>query len=124
MAQHGGHVLNMIITNNLYIIQQLRGFPAFINSKTQLVDTFTQMIWLVTGHHASVNYPMVDYVTYVPNLPLKLYDSRRVPNITFDPERLPNRKESAVSSCMTRSEKDNTLKIRVRSPLFGTCIVI
>ncbi|XP_031570628.1 arachidonate 5-lipoxygenase-like [Actinia tenebrosa] len=73
----------------------LRGFPATIDTKEQLVDTFTQIIWLMTGQHASVNYPMLDYITYVPNTPLKLYDSDRIPNTTFGPERLPNRAQAA-----------------------------
>jgi hypothetical protein len=40
---------------------------------------------------------MVDYTMYVPNLPLKIYDSERVPNTTFSPERLPNRVQASVS---------------------------
>ncbi|XP_031570629.1 uncharacterized protein LOC116304962 [Actinia tenebrosa] len=55
----------------------------------------TDYVNAMTGQHASVNYPMIDYVTYVPNLPLKLYDSERIPNTTFGPERLPNRAQSA-----------------------------
>lgn len=58
----------------------------------------------MTGQHVSVNYPMVDYVTYVPNVPLKLYDSERVPNTTFGPERLPNREQTAVSFYMIFSK--------------------
>jgi hypothetical protein len=51
----------------------------------------------MTAQHVVVSYPMADYAMYVPNMPLKMYDSEGVPNTTFSPEMLPNRVQTAVS---------------------------
>ena len=81
----------------------MRGFPAKIASKKELVKTFTQIIWLMTGQHSAVSYPLPDYGAYMPNAALKLYDDKRVPNDKFSGARLPNRNITAVSDCFCRT---------------------
>ncbi|XP_031574298.1 uncharacterized protein LOC116308077 [Actinia tenebrosa] len=83
----------------------LRGFPAKLRTRSELIDTITQMIWTMSAQHCVVNYPLSDYTAYVPNIPLKIYDDDRVPNNTFSSARLPDRFQSLLqmSNVMTLS---------------------
>ncbi|KAK3750755.1 hypothetical protein QZH41_009316, partial [Actinostola sp. cb2023] len=74
---------------------QLRGFPAKFSSKASLIQTLTSLLWLMTGQHSAINYPLADYATYVPNMSSKLYDIEGVPNDKFTAAKLNNRKTSA-----------------------------
>jgi len=49
------------------------GFPAKLTSKEELSDIIKQVIWLVV-QHAAVNYPIMGYGSFTPNMPTKLYE--------------------------------------------------
>ena len=77
---------------------QLRGFPRKIETKSELKDIITRLIWTSTAQHTAVNYPIAVYGAYTPNMPTKIYDDDRVPFDVFNPYRLPNGVVSAVSN--------------------------
>ena len=58
----------------------------------------SRIISQLSVQHAAVNYELVDYITYAPNLPTKLYNDTRVNEGEFSFHRLPNRLTSSVSS--------------------------
>ena len=57
----------------------------------------SRIIWQLTAAHAPVNYVLIDYGSYVPDLPAKLYNDSRVEPGKFSYLNLPNRLTSAVS---------------------------
>ena len=75
---------------------QVRGFPDSFPSKASLIETVTRILWLVTGHHTAINYPISDYGSYIPDMSTKLYDDKTVNNDKFGPARLENRKTASV----------------------------
>ncbi|KAK3750756.1 hypothetical protein QZH41_009317 [Actinostola sp. cb2023] len=82
---------------------QLRGFPAKFRNKASLIQTFTSLLWLMTGQHSAINYPLADYASYVPNMSSKLYNVEGVPNDKFTAARLNSRKTSAEQTSLTLS---------------------
>ena len=44
-----------------------------MTSKEDLSDIIKQVIWLVV-QHAAVNYPIMGYGSFTPNMPTKLYE--------------------------------------------------
>jgi arachidonate 15-lipoxygenase len=51
----------------------LTGFPAEIVSCAQLCTVLRRIIWTAGPQHAAVNYPQIDFATFVPNLPAATY---------------------------------------------------
>lgn len=78
-------------------IGKIEGFPASIQSKEELVDILSRIISQLSVQHAAVNYELIDYVTYAPNLPTKLYNDTRVNEGEFSFLRLPNRLTSSFA---------------------------
>lgn len=78
--------------------EQIEGFPASIKSKEELVDIVSRVISQLSVQHAAVNYELVDYITYAPNLPTKLYNDTRVNEGEFSFHRLPNRLTSSFAA--------------------------
>lgn len=78
-------------------IGKIEGFPASIKSKEELVDILSRIISQLSVQHAAVNYELIDYVTYAPNLPTKLYNDTRVNEGEFSFLRLPNRLTSSFA---------------------------
>lgn len=62
------------------------------------MDIFTRLIWTSTAQHTAVNYPIIAYGAFTPNMPTKIYDDDRVAPEVFSPYRLPNGAVSAVSN--------------------------
>ncbi|CAB4040502.1 arachidonate 5-lipoxygenase-like [Paramuricea clavata] len=69
-------------------IGMLKGFPAKIQTRSQLIDVLKRIVFIPVQHH-SVNYPVVYYAGFVPNLPSKLYEDPRVPPQEFGFNSLP-----------------------------------
>lgn len=67
-----------------------------VTTKKELIDILSRMIWLMTGQHAAVNFPLSDYALYPPNAPTKLYNDSRGPEMQFSIYNLPYRVTSAV----------------------------
>ncbi|XP_068693446.1 polyunsaturated fatty acid 5-lipoxygenase-like [Montipora foliosa] len=82
---------------------KLRGFPRKIETKSELKDIITRLIWTSTAQHTAVNYPIAVYGAYTPNMPTKIYDDDRVPFDVFNPYRLPNGVVSAVQAGVAMS---------------------
>ena len=74
---------------------KLKGFPAKVASKRELIKIVTRLISQVTLQHAAVNYPLVDYAK-LPITPLKLYHDPRTPSGRFTVHNFPNAMISAV----------------------------
>jgi arachidonate 5-lipoxygenase len=49
------------------------GFPTAINTKAHLIEIITNIIFTCSAQHSAVNFPQIDYVSYVPNRPDSLY---------------------------------------------------
>jgi arachidonate 5-lipoxygenase len=49
------------------------GFPKSINTKSHLIEVLTNIIFTCSAQHSAVNFPQIDYVSYVPNRPDSLY---------------------------------------------------
>ncbi|WP_394833697.1 SRPBCC family protein [Pendulispora rubella] len=45
------------------------GFPRAITSRTQLVRTLTNIVFQASAFHSAVNFPQIDYLSYIPNRP-------------------------------------------------------
>jgi len=48
----------------------VKRFPDFPNTKNELADILTAIIWSASGQHSAVNNGQVDYYGFVPNGPL------------------------------------------------------
>jgi len=44
------------------------GFPETIGSREELVTVLRRIVWTAGPQHAAVNYPQLDFATYVPNM--------------------------------------------------------
>ncbi|KAI8619731.1 lipoxygenase [Chytriomyces sp. MP71] len=51
--------------------RQNKGLPAAFETKKQLVQVLTNVIWTASAQHSSINYPQYDYYSYTPNKPGK-----------------------------------------------------
>jgi hypothetical protein len=87
----------MAISADLHICFQIKGFPPSVTTRKELIDIVHRFIWLVTGQHAAVSFPLSDYGIYAPNAPTKLYNDTRGPEGQFSIYNLPYRTTSAVS---------------------------
>jgi len=69
---------------------QVKDFPAALNTRSDVVDIVTKLLWLLSVKHAAVNYPVSDYGAFTPLLPTKIYNDTRVPPGEFSIFNLPN----------------------------------
>ena len=81
-------VIKLNIYIYLVIIFQVKGFPSKITTKGQLKDVLARIIFTPLQHHA-VNYPVVYYGGFIPNMPTKLYDDPQAPSNDFSVYNLP-----------------------------------
>ncbi|HEX6717826.1 MAG TPA: lipoxygenase family protein [Pyrinomonadaceae bacterium] len=51
----------------------VRGFPKQIGTRAELVDIVRRIIWTAGPQHAAVNFPQVDFTTFIPNAPGSTY---------------------------------------------------
>ncbi|XP_031573741.1 allene oxide synthase-lipoxygenase protein-like [Actinia tenebrosa] len=51
----------------------VRKFPAKIENLDQLTGVLSTFIWVLTGQHAAVTYPILEYGGFVPNAPHRLF---------------------------------------------------
>ena len=49
------------------------GFPKQIGTRDQLVDIVRRIIWTAGPQHAAVNFPQIDFTTFMPNAPGSTY---------------------------------------------------
>lgn len=49
------------------------GFPKQIATRAQLADIVRRIIWTAGPQHAAVNFPQIDYTTFIPNAPGATY---------------------------------------------------
>lgn len=77
--------------------RQVKDFPAVLETKEELIDVISRLLWLLSVKHASVNYPVSDYGAFTPILPTKIYNDSTVPPGTFSVLNLPNVNISLVS---------------------------
>ncbi|XP_031560850.1 arachidonate 5-lipoxygenase-like [Actinia tenebrosa] len=77
---------------------QIKGFPPRVKSKMELIDIIHRFIWLMTGQHAAVSFPLSDYGIYPPNAPTKLYNDSRGPEGQFSIYNLPYRFTAAIQN--------------------------
>lgn len=68
-----------------------------LETKSELIDVITRLLWLLSVKHSTVNYPVSDYGAFTPVLPTKLYNDTSVPPGVFSELNLPNRNISLVS---------------------------
>ena len=68
-----------------------------LETKSELIDVLTRLLWLLSVKHSTVNYPVSDYGAFTPVLPTKLYNDTSVPPGVFSELNLPNRNISLVS---------------------------
>jgi hypothetical protein len=52
---------------------QIKKFPSKIEKREQLAGILTTFIWALTGQHAAVTYPVLEYGGFVPNAPHRLF---------------------------------------------------
>ncbi|XP_078370774.1 polyunsaturated fatty acid 5-lipoxygenase-like [Oculina patagonica] len=69
---------------------QVKDFPARLETKDEVIDVVSRLIWLLSVKHAAVNYPVSDYGAFTPVLPTKVYNDSTVPPGTFSVLNLPN----------------------------------
>ncbi|XP_078384528.1 polyunsaturated fatty acid 5-lipoxygenase-like [Oculina patagonica] len=84
-------------------IGKIRGLPPRLNTKKELCDFLSRMISHLTVQHAAVNYELVDYASYIPNSPTKMYNDSRVKEGEFSVYRLPNRGTASLQASFTSS---------------------
>ncbi|EDO26239.1 predicted protein [Nematostella vectensis] len=82
---------------------KIRRFPTSVRSVMQLRSIISRFLWIVIGRHTAVNYPLTDYVSYVPNAPTKLYNDSRAPADRFSLLNLPLRTVSETQCAFTSS---------------------
>ncbi|XP_048582836.1 polyunsaturated fatty acid 5-lipoxygenase [Nematostella vectensis] len=80
---------------------KIRRFPTSVRSVMQLRSIISRFLWIVVGRHTAVNYPLTDYVLYVPNAPTKLYNDSRAPADRFSLLNLPLRTVSETQCAFT-----------------------
>ena len=51
------------------------GFPAAITTVAQLVPIVHRLLWTASAQHAAVNFPQVEYATFIPNYPGATYNA-------------------------------------------------
>ena len=68
-----------------------------LQTKEELIDMVSRLIWLMSVKHSAVNYPVGDYGAFTPVLPTKVYNDSRVPPGTFSVLNLPHVNISLVS---------------------------
>jgi arachidonate 15-lipoxygenase len=44
------------------------GFPSAVETREQLREVIRRIVWMAGPQHAAVNYPQIDYATFVPNM--------------------------------------------------------
>jgi arachidonate 15-lipoxygenase len=52
---------------------RVAGFPETIGSREQLAIVLRRIVWTAGPQHAAVNYPQVDFASYVPNMTAATY---------------------------------------------------
>ena len=52
---------------------RVRGFPETIGSREQLALVLRRIVWTAGPQHAAVNYPQLDFASYVPNMTAATY---------------------------------------------------
>ena len=78
----------------------MKGFPTEITSVDQLEDVITRIIWQLVGQHASVNYELNDYASYLPNIPTKTYTVMGIDDDKFSYQTFGNRITTSVSNTL------------------------
>ena len=76
---------------------QVKGFPAKLNTKNEVIDMVAKLIWLMSVKHSAVNFPITDYGAFTPLTPTMVYNDTRVPPGEFAVYNLPNGNISSVS---------------------------
>jgi arachidonate 15-lipoxygenase len=49
-------------------VGRVPGFPSTIETLDQLRETIRRIVWMAGPQHAAVNYPQIDFSTFVPNM--------------------------------------------------------
>ncbi|RDD39626.1 Allene oxide synthase-lipoxygenase protein [Trichoplax sp. H2] len=71
---------------------KLRDFPQSFTTKAQVIDVLHKFVWSSSCQHAAVNFPVIEYGTFLPNMPGKIYN---VDGVTgFDPIKFPTKTQS------------------------------
>ena len=52
---------------------EIPGFPTQFNNIDDLIETITNIIFIITGHHSCVHFGQHQYAGYVPNMPFSVY---------------------------------------------------
>ncbi|EDV21123.1 uncharacterized protein TRIADDRAFT_60387 [Trichoplax adhaerens] len=71
---------------------KIKDFPPAFQNRRQLINAIHLILWTASGQHAAVNYPLLEYASFVPNMPGKYYDVDGVAG--FQPERFPTGSQS------------------------------
>lgn len=69
---------------------KIKDFPAVLNTREEVIDVVTKMIWVLSVKHSAVNYPSADYGAFTPILPTKIYNDTRIPPGQTSVFNLPN----------------------------------
>ena len=89
--------LFQIRTFTQHFIYQVKDFPAVLQTREEVIDMVSRLIWLMSVKHSAVNYPVGDYGAFTPVLPTKVYNDSSVPPGTFSVLNLPNVNITLVS---------------------------
>ena len=68
-----------------------------LQTREEVIDMVSRLIWLMSVKHSAVNYPVGDYGAFTPVLPTKVYNDSSVPPGTFSVLNLPNVNITLVS---------------------------
>jgi arachidonate 15-lipoxygenase len=49
-------------------VGRVPGFPSAIETREQLREVIRRIVWMAGPQHAAVNYPQVDFSTFIPNM--------------------------------------------------------
>ena len=54
-----------------------------MTSKAELSQALTTLLWVFTGRHAAVTYPLLEYGGFLPNAPHRIFrDSKGLPQFS------------------------------------------
>ena len=55
------------------IFIQVKKFPSKFKDKQSLKDVLSKLLWLASGYHAAVTFPLLEFSGFLPNAPYRLF---------------------------------------------------